>query len=412
MADAGSQIPPEDIVKSAYLRASYASIIYQYIMFVATSTVNVDVENMFDAQDIREEMLVKLLINGMLYHFAESLLNTPDDAKGREIAMSAIRQFHAPYFVYGDLSISPSTFWSSDIEVEERDPDAKGLTDYMVLSLEQELRWNIVMEALKILRSGDVFYKKREDSRGKEFNYEGSGYDEESDSNMLVLFLTYRSMSVPFTKAIETTVDSIVSEFNAPGGEPTSVIGGAIKRARSILKHEPIVGESRKEFKRRREQIKIAAKHVASAMMAELASKTRKSSLRISEISDVGAPGHSVSKVMTPFPRMFAVFNSDICEEWNYDMKDVYETMLKTTWDLLSGMPMKDVDIENPGATVSDGSNVEFHKKTPTKAPEQPEEEAEGTEEIIKEETEEEPSRGAHLESFLNECVGALILES
>lgn len=398
IAELGSQIPQDEILKSEYLKALFVNIIYQYVLFVASSIAHIDDDSLDDAEDVKNELLVKLILQGMIFELGISKLAMPTDEKEKKTIMFLFNSFSRPYSVYGDMDLSKA-FWSMDMEVKEH--ESEEMADYMILALEEELRWLIVKDALDIIRDGDILYQPRKDSRGKVFEYTSTEPTEESDKNSIALFLVYRAMAIPFTRVLNDMVRVMMSDF--PNTKPKPIDSAAVDRAYRILKHEPIKGSGRR-YPKLKEQIAIASKHIAAAVVSNLAERTRQVHISAAEL---GSTSGKMAHVRTPFLRLFAVFNNEICTTWNFDSSNEMETRLDTSWEILqkvSTPPPPPVD--NPGAKISDGTDQTFSKDEETKAPPEAEEP-----EIKQEQQAPETTQvvNSAVDNFFNECAGELL---
>ena len=348
VAELASKIPPDGIVRSDYLRGLFAGTVYQYVLFVTTSAVDIDDKNIETAIEIRDKVLVKLLVAEIVSSGASS---SPK-------VSALIGQLRAPYFIYGsasDYSDRPSAIWSDDFQVHEYGaPGEEEGTDYMVLALGQELRWSTIMSALDIIRDG-VQFEVRADSDGKQFQYEGSGYDEDSDRNFILLFMTYKALSLPMGKYLDILAESMAQSLKNSGAKP--VIVGMLDRANKVLNRQDLQGGS-KNYSQIKRQILSPSKesseyenagwYMAEGMVAELAQKTREPKPLVSRGDE------DPHKEGTPFPRLFATYNSKTYTEYNYSASEL--TKLSTTWGLLGDDPIKGVKIPSP---VADDSGAE-----------------------------------------------------
>ena len=258
------------------------------------------------------------------------------------------------------------------------------------------------MSALDIIR-GDVQFEIRVDSNGNKFEYENSGYSEESDRNFILLFMTYKALSLPMGKYLDILAGSMAQSLKS--GVAKSVIVGMMDRASNVLNRQDLKGGA-KNYSHIKRQIlsplkedseyKNAGWYMADGMVAELAEKTREPKIRVGGGKDRDGGAEDEEHMEgTPFPRLFAIYNSDTYKDHNRSPQEL--TKLYTTWELLEHDPMKGVEVPSP---VVENSGVAGVDEVEIAV------EDDGTD------APDELSEGGGIEMFFNECAEKLMGDS
>ena len=326
-----------EIKGSPFMRSRLSELVAQYVLFCALNgeRVRLDIaedadakkdrpisEPLGDVEDLFHDAFTKTFFSEMRYHIKnptaktrEGVMVLPGQRSQLDTILDINSEASSPFGMYGSVSFMPTPGGPSALDEIGPVPVDAGAdsrrASALALTLDREFRWNVVFEALRIIRADEIKFHGRRDSAGDLPSY-GPKYKKinESDKNTLLLFIISRVLAVPFSDELffrneksimQIIVDNVVEDKPATRG-----IAKDVERAHAALYHNKQIGSL--TAVQARESMAKAAMEVAKVLVAYICSETRRSTIPAPYVADPEIAGTD-DEIETPFERMYAVYD-------------------------------------------------------------------------------------------------------